>query len=62
VKLYGGGGEPLLTAHFGEFNPEGYLQYMRIDGNRGSNHSGNDCLRWCWGDVHISVSSFCYPD
>jgi len=33
VKLYGGGGEPVLTARFGEFNPEGYLQYMRIDGN-----------------------------
>ena len=33
VKLYGGGGQPVLTARFGEFNPEGYLQYMRIDGN-----------------------------
>ena len=33
VKFYGGGGEPVLTARFGEFNPEGYLQYMRIDGN-----------------------------
>ena len=33
VKLYGAGGKPLLTARFGEFNPEGYLQYMRIDGN-----------------------------
>ena len=33
VKLYGAGGEPVLTARFGEFNPEGYLQYMRIDGN-----------------------------
>ena len=33
MKLYGAGGEPVLTARFGEFNPEGYLQYMRIDGN-----------------------------
>ena len=33
VKLYGGDGEPVVTARFGEFNPEGYLQYMRIDGN-----------------------------
>jgi hypothetical protein len=33
VKLYGGGGQPVLTARFGEFNPEGYLQYMRIDGD-----------------------------
>ena len=33
VRLYGRGGEPVLTARFGEFNPEGYLQYMRIDGN-----------------------------
>jgi hypothetical protein len=33
VKLYGGGGEPVLTARFGEFNPEGYLQYMSIDGD-----------------------------
>jgi hypothetical protein len=33
VKLYGGDGEPVLAARFGEFNPEGYLQYMRIDGN-----------------------------
>ncbi|WP_157644468.1 hypothetical protein [Bradyrhizobium sp. WSM2793] len=33
VKLYGGDGEPVLSARFGEFNPEGYLQYMRIDDN-----------------------------
>jgi len=33
VKLYGGGGQPVLTARFGEFNPEGYLQHMRIDGD-----------------------------
>jgi hypothetical protein len=33
VKLYGGRGQPVLTASFGEFNPEGYLQYMRIDGD-----------------------------
>ena len=31
--IYGGDGEPVFTARFGEFNPEGYLQYMRIDGN-----------------------------
>ena len=34
VKLYGGGGQPVLTARFGEFNPEGYLQYMRLDGDQ----------------------------
>ena len=33
VTLYGGGGEPVLTARFGDFNPDGYLQYMRIDGD-----------------------------
>ena len=33
VTLSGGDGEPVLAARFGEFNPEGYLQYMRIDGN-----------------------------
>ena len=33
VTLYGAGGEPVLTARFGEFNPEGYAQYMRIDGD-----------------------------
>lgn len=33
VTLYGGRDEPVLTAHFGEFNPEGFLQYMRIDGD-----------------------------
>lgn len=33
VKLYGARGQPILTARFGEFNPEGYLQYMRIDGD-----------------------------
>ena len=33
VKLYGGRDQPVLTARFGEFNPEGYLQYMLIDGD-----------------------------
>ncbi|MDD1521304.1 hypothetical protein DAA51_20385 [Bradyrhizobium sp. WBAH10] len=33
VKLYGRDGDLVLAASFGEFNPEGYLQYMRIDGN-----------------------------
>ena len=33
VALYGSGGEPALTARFGEPNPEEYLQYMRIDGD-----------------------------
>ncbi|MBR0755593.1 hypothetical protein JQ604_25715 [Bradyrhizobium jicamae] len=33
VKFYGGFGELVLAASFGEFNPEGYLQYMRIDDN-----------------------------
>lgn len=31
--LYGPDGEPVLTARFGELNPEEYLQYMRIEGD-----------------------------
>ncbi len=33
AALYGEGSEPILTARFGERNPDGYLQYMRIDGD-----------------------------
>jgi hypothetical protein len=33
VWLLGEGGEPLLAARFGARNPEGYLQYMRLDGD-----------------------------
>ena len=33
AALYGEGSEPILTARFGEHNPEGYLQYMRIEGD-----------------------------
>lgn len=33
VQLLGEAGEPLLVARFGERNPEGYLQYMRLDGD-----------------------------
>lgn len=33
ATLYGEGAEPVLTARFGEYNPEQYLQYMRIDGD-----------------------------
>lgn len=33
AALYGGDNEPVLTARFGEHNPDGYLQYMRIDGD-----------------------------
>jgi hypothetical protein len=33
VRLLGEGGEPLLAASFGARNPEGYLQYMRLDGD-----------------------------
>jgi hypothetical protein len=33
VRLLGEAGEPLLAARFGARNPEGYLQYMRLDGD-----------------------------
>jgi hypothetical protein len=33
AALYAEGEAPVLTAGFGERNPEGYLQYMRIDGD-----------------------------
>lgn len=33
VTLYGEEAEPVLTARFGEYNPEGFLQYMRLDGD-----------------------------
>ena len=33
VRLLGEAGEPLLVARFGGPNPEGYLQYMRLDGD-----------------------------
>ncbi|MBX6742115.1 MAG: hypothetical protein IRY87_08720 [Acetobacteraceae bacterium] len=33
ATLYGPGKEKVLTAHFGDLNPEEYLQYMRIDGD-----------------------------
>ncbi|MBX6740984.1 MAG: hypothetical protein IRY87_02920 [Acetobacteraceae bacterium] len=33
ATLYGPGEEKVLTAHFGDLNPEEYLQYMRIDGD-----------------------------
>lgn len=33
VRLFAEGSEPVLAAGFGERNPEGYLQYMRLDGD-----------------------------
>lgn len=33
VEVAGGGGE-LFTARFGALNPEGFLQYMRLDGHQ----------------------------
>jgi hypothetical protein len=33
VTLYGERAQPVLTARFGEYNPEGFLQYMRLDGD-----------------------------
>lgn len=34
AKLYDDGTTPVLVAHFGGRNPDGFLQYMRIDGDR----------------------------
>lgn len=33
VTLFGEEAQPILTARFGEYNPEGFLQYMRLDGD-----------------------------
>lgn len=35
LDVYGDGAEPVLTARFGGYNPEGILQYMRVDGDAG---------------------------
>jgi hypothetical protein len=32
ARLYADGGTPVLTAHFGAYNPDGFLQYMRLEG------------------------------
>jgi hypothetical protein len=34
AKLYEGGDEPVLTIRFGARNPDGFLQYMQIEGDR----------------------------
>jgi hypothetical protein len=33
ARLYRRGFRPILAAHFGSHNPDGFLQYMRIDGD-----------------------------
>lgn len=33
LEVYADGAEPALTARFGGYNPEGILQYMRLDGD-----------------------------
>jgi Domain of unknown function (DUF4340) len=33
AKLYEAGENPILTVRFGGHNPDGFLQYMRIEGN-----------------------------
>ncbi len=33
ARLYAEGATPVLVAHFGGRNPDGFLQYMRIDGD-----------------------------
>ena len=33
VTVHAGGADPVLTARFGAYNPEGILQYMRLDGD-----------------------------
>jgi len=33
ARLYRRGFRPILSAHFGSHNPDGFLQYMRIDGD-----------------------------
>jgi hypothetical protein len=34
ARLYGDGPGPVLAAQFGAYNPEGYLQYVRVEGDR----------------------------
>jgi len=34
AKLYEAGNEPVLTIRFGARNPDGFLQYMQIEGDR----------------------------
>jgi hypothetical protein len=33
ARFYESGGDPVLTVHFGASNPDGFLQYMRIESN-----------------------------
>ncbi|HEX2892286.1 DUF4340 domain-containing protein [Vineibacter terrae] len=33
ARLYGGDQAPILTARFGAHNPDGFLQYMRVEGD-----------------------------
>ena len=33
ARLYESGADPVLTVQFGDRNPDGFLQYMRIDGD-----------------------------
>src|SRR3546814_13188405 len=33
VTVFADGPRPVLTARFGVLNPEGFLQYMRLDGD-----------------------------
>lgn len=32
ARLYADGQTPVLAAHFGAYNPDGFLQYMRVEG------------------------------
>ena len=34
ARLYEGGAKPILTVRFGGHNPDGFLQYMRVDGDQ----------------------------
>ena len=33
AQLYDGGARPILAVRFGGYNPDGFLQYMRVDGD-----------------------------
>jgi hypothetical protein len=33
ARMYGGNADPVLAVSFGGHNPDGFLQYMRVDGD-----------------------------
>jgi hypothetical protein len=56
AALYADGPAPVLTARFGATNPDGYLQYVRLEGERGvyllSRFVGEEWTKALGGSLH----------